>query len=80
MKKEKTVERINQTLSIKSRSEEALKLEKRKREITEELEKLVAEYARATGKKSLARRSSSENDRIYSSITGAIKDVLEEQK
>ena len=80
MKKEKTVERINQTLSIKSRSEEALKLEKRKREITEELERLVAEYARATGKKSLIRKSVSETDRLYSSVTGAIRDVLEEQK
>ena len=76
MNKEKTAEKLNRTLSIKSRSEEALALEKKKLEITEELEKLMAEYAKATGKKHLKRKSKKDTDKVYSSITSTVKDVL----
>ncbi len=80
MKNKKTTERINQTLSIRSRSDEALNLEARKREITEELEKLVAEYAKATGKKHLVRKSKKDTNQIYDLVTDAVNDVITDKK
>lgn len=74
MKKD-TVEKINQTLSIKSRTEEALRLEEKRREITEQLESLIAEYAKATGKKNLKRKSKKETDTVFDSVEDAVKGV-----
>jgi ABC-type phosphate transport system auxiliary subunit len=74
MKKD-TVERINQTLSIKSRTEEALRLEEKRREITEQLESLIAQYAKATGKKNLKRKSKKETETVFDSVKDAVKGV-----
>ena len=76
MSKKKTVEKMNQTLSIKSRSEESLLLEEKKREITERLEAVMAEYAKATGKKHLARKSKKDTDEVYDAVKLVIEDVL----
>ena len=76
MSKKKTVEKMNQTLSIKSRSEESLLLEEKKREITERLEAVMAEYAKATVKKHLARKSKKDTDEVYDAVKLVIEDVL----
>lgn len=71
----KKVEKMNQTLSIKSRTEEALRLEEKRRDVTEKLESLMAEYAKATGKKHLKRKSKKETDEIFRSVKSAVSDV-----
>ena len=71
----KRVEKMNQTLSIKSRTEEALRLEEKRRDITEKLEELMAEYAKATGKKNLKRRSKKDTDKVFNSVKSAVRDV-----
>lgn len=71
----KRVEKMNQTLSIKSRTEEALRLEEKRRDITEKLEELMAEYAKATGKKNLKRRSQKDTDKVFNSVKSAVRDV-----
>jgi len=69
------VERMNETLSIKSRTEEALRLEEQRRKITEQIESLMAEYAKATGNKSLKRKSKNDTDRVFDTVKLAVKDV-----
>ena len=69
------VDRINQTLSIKSRTEEALRLEEKRRDITEQLEGLMAEYAKATGKKSLKRKSKKDTEVVFDYVKSAVKEI-----
>jgi len=49
----KRPQELKYTSSIYGRSQEGEALEKQRKEITEELEELMAEYALATGKKHL---------------------------
>ena len=67
---------MNKTLSIQSRSEESLILEEKKREITERLEAVMAEYAKATGKKHLARKSKKDTNEVFDSVQLVVEDVL----
>ena len=53
MNRKKRPPELKYTSSIRGRSEEGEALEKQRREITEELEALMAEYVIATGKKHL---------------------------
>lgn len=76
MSKKKTVKKMNETLSIKSRSEESLLLEEKRREITEKLEAVMAEYAKATGKKHLARKSKKDTDEVHDAVKLVVEDVL----
>lgn len=67
---------MNRTLSIRSRSEESLILEEKKKEITERLEALMAEYAKATGKKHLARKSKKDTREVFDSVKLVVEDIL----
>ncbi|MBO5907908.1 MAG: hypothetical protein J6Q85_07140 [Clostridia bacterium] len=56
MKKDKNTAQLENTSAIKGRSSEACDLERRRLEIVKELEKLMREYAKATGDDKYTRR------------------------